>query len=252
MVRTWNLEPRTSSLDLSIRSWGAGPRHALLLHGISSNAEGWWRVGPALAELGYTVTAPDLRGHGMSPTSADLTLASYTADVLAIRPGWDLILGHSLGGAVAVLALKERPGLTPVLILEDPAIAIPAPELAIESLLKSYTAPISQEEVARRNPTWNTEDCRIKVSAIIESRPVMVEQTIRQNVPWNLVEEVVALEVPTLILGAEIQPVVPAEFGRYLAGMNPNLTFHQIPGSSHSMHRDEFDSFWARVVDFLP
>ena len=188
----------------------------------------------------------------MSPTSADLTLASYTADLLAIRDQWDLILGHSLGGAIAVLALKERPNLAPVLILEDPAVAIPAPEFAIENLLKSYVAPISQEEVSRRNPTWHREDCRIKVSAIIESRPAMVEQTIRQNVPWSLIEEVVALEVPTLILGAEFEPVVPAQFGRDLAGMNSNLTFHQVGGSSHSMHRDEFDAFWARVVEFLP
>ena len=55
-LETWLAGPESlaipvSSLDLSIRSWGSGPKQALLLHGISSNAEGWWRVGPALAEL---------------------------------------------------------------------------------------------------------------------------------------------------------------------------------------------------------
>ena len=131
------------TLNLSIRTWGSGPKNALLLHGISSNAEGWWRVGPALAELGYTVSAPDLRGHGRSPASSDLSLASYTADVLALRDDWDLILGHSLGGAVATLALTDKPDLTPTLILEDPAVAIPAPDFAIENLLKSYVPPIT-------------------------------------------------------------------------------------------------------------
>jgi pimeloyl-ACP methyl ester carboxylesterase len=240
------------TLNLSVRTWGSGPKNALLLHGISSNAEGWWRVGPALADLGYTVSAPDLRGHGRSPASNDLSLASYTADVLALRDDWDLILGHSLGGAVATLALTEKPDLTPTLILEDPAVAIPAPDLAIENLLKSYVPPITPDEVARRNPTWHLEDCRIKVSAVIESRPVMVEQTIRQNTPWNLIEQVVALTVPTLILGAEIEPVVPAEFGTDLAAMSEHLTFRQVSRSSHSMHRDEFEAFWSMVTDFLP
>jgi len=240
------------TLNLSIRTWGSGPKNALLLHGISSNAEGWWRVGPALAELGYTVSAPDLRGHGRSPASSDLSLASYTADVLALRDDWDLILGHSLGGAVATLALTDKPDLTPTLILEDPAVAIPAPDYAIDNLLKSYVPPITPDEVARRNPTWHPEDCRIKAGAIIESRPVMVEQTIRQNTPWNLIDQVVALAVPTLILGAEYEPVVPPEFGADLAGMNTNLTFRQISRSSHSIHRDEFEAFWSMVTDFLP
>lgn len=239
------------TLNLSIRTWGSGPKRALLLHGISSNAEGWWRVGPALAELGYTVSAPDLRGHGRSPASSDLTLASYTADVLALRDRWDLILGHSLGGAIAILALTDRPDFTPSLILEDPAIAIPAPDFAIDNLLKSYELPITPEEVARRNPTWHPEDCRIKAGSIIESRPTMVEQTIRQNVPWNLIEQAAALTVPTLVLGAEIEPVIPAEFGRDLTEMNANLTFRQVPGSSHSIHRDEFEGLWEMVTDFL-
>ena len=167
-----------------------------------------------------------------------MSLASYTADVLALRDDWDLILGHSLGGAVATLALTENPDLTPTLILEDPAVAIPAPDFAIENLLKSYVPPITPDEVARRNPTWHPEDCRIKVGAIIESRPVMVEQTIRQNTPWNLIDQVAALIVPTLILGAEYEPVVPPEFGTDLMAMNANLTFRQVSRSSHSIHRD--------------
>ncbi|MDF1594970.1 MAG: alpha/beta hydrolase [Acidimicrobiia bacterium] len=238
-------------LKLSLRTWGSGPKQALLIHGMSSNAAGWWRVGPALAERGYTVTTPDLRGHGRSPADADYSLAAYTADILELGDRWDLILGHSLGGAVAVCALIARPDLAPALVLEDPAVAIPDPDLAIRDLLASYVPPISPEEVGRRNPTWHQEDCRIKAAAVIESRPVMVEETIRQNTPWNLVEQVAALPVPTLLLGADIEPVVPAGFGNDLAAMSPNLRFEHIPGSSHSMHRDEFEVFLNRVGAFL-
>lgn len=238
-------------LKLSLRIWGSGPKRALLIHGMSSNAAGWWRVGPALAERGYTVTAPDLRGHGRSPADSDYSLAAYTADIMELADRWDLILEHSLGGAVAVCALTAQPDLTPALVLEDPAVAIPAPDLAISNLLTSYVPPISPEEVARRNPTWHQEDCRIKAEAVIESRPFMVEETIHQNTPWNLVDQVAALPVPTLLLGADIEPVVPGGFGKDLAGMNPNLVFEHIPGSSHSMHRDEFEVFLDRVGAFL-
>ncbi len=60
------------AVRLSVRVWGSGPRTALLVHGFSDDAQTWWRVGPALADLGHTVLAPDLRGHGCSPRAAAL------------------------------------------------------------------------------------------------------------------------------------------------------------------------------------
>ena len=44
----------------------AGPTRGrvALLHGMMSTAATWWRIGPALAGMGWTVDAPDLPGHG--------------------------------------------------------------------------------------------------------------------------------------------------------------------------------------------
>ena len=50
-----------SSRFLRWRSWGAGGRRALLLHGSTSSSATWWRVGPALAEAGWRVKAPTSR-----------------------------------------------------------------------------------------------------------------------------------------------------------------------------------------------
>ena len=46
-------------------TWGASNAPPiLLLHGITSLAGTWWRVGPAVAAAGFRVIAPDLPGHG--------------------------------------------------------------------------------------------------------------------------------------------------------------------------------------------
>ena len=74
---------------------------ALLIHGLSSNSSTWWRIRAALEADGWEVTAPDLRGHGTSAPAASYRLTDYAAD-LPTGP-WDLIIGHSLGGAIAVL-----------------------------------------------------------------------------------------------------------------------------------------------------
>ncbi|MCB0026454.1 MAG: alpha/beta fold hydrolase, partial [Anaerolineales bacterium] len=56
-------------MKLHALTWGdpAAERSAVLIHGVTSNSQSWIRVGPRLAEQGYYVVAPDLRGHGDSP-----------------------------------------------------------------------------------------------------------------------------------------------------------------------------------------
>jgi pimeloyl-ACP methyl ester carboxylesterase len=99
-----------SALPLATRNWGSGDRTALLIHGITSDGGTWWRLGPALAAEGYTVSAVDLRGHGDSPRAAIYGLADYVDDVTALGTApWDLVVGPSLGGAIALSAAAARP-----------------------------------------------------------------------------------------------------------------------------------------------
>ena len=64
---------------------------------------------------------------------------------------------------------------------------------------------------------------------------------------------VAALQVPTLLLGADpdLGPLVPPALGTSLAEMNSNIEFHTVTGGSHSMHRDEFDQFMRLVLAFV-
>ena len=54
-------------MKLHVTEWGEGPRTAVLIHGITSEGATWGRVAPRLAERGYRMLAPSLRGHGPSP-----------------------------------------------------------------------------------------------------------------------------------------------------------------------------------------
>ncbi len=237
-------------MELASTTWGTGPRRALLLHGIGSNKEGWWRVGPSLAGQGYTVSAPDLRGHGASPKANRYLLADYAADVADTGP-WDLILGHSMGGAVAVTLLADDPVFAVRAVLEDPALFLPAPDVSLPMLLEDFDAPLTVGEQQRRNPTWHPEDTRIKTEALGQCGRDVVERTITDNGSWNLVAAAAGLGVPTLVLGAGIDPITPPELGAGLVALNPRVTFVEIPGSSHSMHRDEFDATMDAIGGWL-
>ncbi len=240
-------------MRLATVHWGDGPRRALLIHGIQSNAAGWWRVGPALAEKGFAVTAPDLRGHGTSPNPADHTFDSHATDLIELGSGWDLVLGHSLGGALALVAIRLDPGFATRLVLEDPALAVFDPDQALHQLSQPFGVEVTPEWVAHHNPTWHPEDVRIKVESLSETSQQVSEAIVRQNEYWNVLAELAALTIPTLVLGAdpELGALVPPALGEGLPGLNENVRFVSVPGASHSMHRDEFAAFMGEIYRFL-
>src|SRR3989442_1043217 len=106
--------------DVAYRIAGEGPV-LLLVHGIAGSSATWSRVIPALAEH-YTVIAPDLLGHGESAKPrGDYRLGAYASgirDLLAVL-GHEraTIVGHSLGGGVAMQLAYQFPQLCERLVL---------------------------------------------------------------------------------------------------------------------------------------
>src|SRR5215217_6363410 len=111
------LELREISLHghrVSYRTGGDGPP-LVLIHGITSSSASWEAVLPGLAEH-FTILAPDLLGHGQSDKPAgDYSLGSHACLVrdlmLALGHERATIVGHSLGGGVAMQVAYQFPEL---------------------------------------------------------------------------------------------------------------------------------------------
>lgn len=236
----WGLS--VTPLTLPMLTWGFGDRRILLLHGLGASAAGWWRVGSDLAELGWEVTAPDFRGHGDGPAAESYSIREHATDVLALGDQWDAVLGHSMGGAVAVLAASRTSGWTQRLILQDPALVVPEPrEAMIEWLVDDYRRPLTPEQMALDNPHWHPRDCEIKAAALRRTGPDLIRATIEDSSPWNVIDETAGLAVPTTIIGSD--PTCGGIMARTIAGWltdtNPLLTCVFLSGAEHSVHRDD-------------
>jgi pimeloyl-ACP methyl ester carboxylesterase/NAD(P)-dependent dehydrogenase (short-subunit alcohol dehydrogenase family)/aryl carrier-like protein len=114
-------------LKLCLCSWGEENNPLILcLHGILEQGAAWHEVAVRLAERGYRVVAPDLRGHGRSDRvgqGGSYNLLDFLADIDAIAEQLTdqpfTLVGHSLGSVIAAMFASIRTEKVKNLILVE-------------------------------------------------------------------------------------------------------------------------------------
>ncbi|MFE5300973.1 alpha/beta fold hydrolase [Streptomyces sp. NPDC056632] len=235
-------------MQLHTRTWGAGERVALLVHGLMSDHRTWRRVGPALAERGYRAVAVDLRGHGASGRAtgpAGYAPRDHADDLVASLPaGAELAIGHSLGALALALAVERLAPRRAVYV--DPAWQLPGgrhgyrPEMFTEAKL------LTREQVRLFNPRWTEEDLDVELDTV----RVWDERSAHGLVPFagrDLGPR--RPEVPSLVVLAEPSMLVPA--GHALRLKERGFELRSVPGAGHTVQRDDFDGFMTALDGWI-
>ena len=115
---------RANGITFEVATAGSGDRLALCLHGFPEHFHSWRYQMGWLAELGYRVWAPNLRGYGKSDSPREVTayrLETLVADVAGLITASGaretLLIGHDWGGALAWLIAMDQPRLINRLII---------------------------------------------------------------------------------------------------------------------------------------
>lgn len=239
-------------------------RTAVLVHGVTGWHRTWWRVGPALADLGWRVVAVDQRGHGRSPRIDGHTTVPELADDLAttieaVGGPVGALIGHSLGAAVSSELAAIRPELVRRLVLEDPSATTRARDAAwLDTLDRDIRAAVAdpESEVQRelsQNPSWLEEDARQNVEGRAMADREGLLATYRRGTDARVLDLVPVLTVPALyLLAAEGRSSVPPEARRRLEATLPRTARLVVIDSGHTIHRDRFQEWMAAVTDWLP
>ncbi len=97
-------------------------RPIIILHGLFGSARNWQGIARSLGEKHHAIT-PDLRNHGQSPHANTMSYQDMANDVIAIADELKLndiiIVGHSMGGKVAMTATLSDPGRFTALAVID-------------------------------------------------------------------------------------------------------------------------------------
>jgi len=260
------------------RAIGSGPP-VVLIHGMVNSSRHWRDVALRLAEH-HTVIAPDLIGHGDSATPrGDYSLGAHAAAIrdllVAIGVGPATIVGHSLGGGVAMqyfwqfperverLALVSSGGLGPEVSPMLRGAALPGADglirlAAHQRILGALSAGAAWLD---RHGSKRGTYVRAVVRAMrpLEEpggRKAFVE-TLRAVIDArgqrvSAVDRLYLLgPVPSLIVWGERDHTIPIEHGRAAHAAIPNSRFASLPRAAHFPHLEDPDGLAEVLVSFI-
>lgn len=225
---------------------------ALLLHGLSSSPEGWWRVRGWLEDAGWRTSTRALLGHGGREAAPRYLLEDYVADVRGSGP-FDLVVGHSLGACIATVLAAEDPGWTARLVLVDPVWFIDPADLPAVAADQVAELASTAESLRVAKPHWDERDIAAKAAAVRSADPAAVERTFAGIDAWDLRDAARAIRTPTLVLGGDpdVFALLDPADGFEIAEDVPGMTYEIVPGAGHSPHRDAPDATRSLLMSWL-
>ncbi len=252
-------------VSLSSLDFGAG-RPVVILHGLFGSARNWSTVARSLGRTRHAI-ALDLRNHGESPWAADMSYRAMAADVRdVIAPlGRCAVIGHSMGGKVAMALALLYPGLVERLVVVDIAPVAYGPRRHadyIEAMRAADLGVVRRAQVGAQLRDGIPDD---------DLRAFLLQNLVRDTqggMRWRLNLDVLAEHMgeimgwpaelaearydgPTLfVTGAESDYVRP-EHHAAIRTLFPRVRIVAIAEAGHWLHAQQSQRFVAEVEAFL-
>jgi pimeloyl-ACP methyl ester carboxylesterase len=242
-------------MRLATTDHGSGHRRIALVHGLGGSGALWGSlVDRMLRAADVTVTTVDLRGHGETGRAGDYGVQAFADDLAETLPaGLDVVVGHSLGGAVLERAVARlRPHRALYL---DPGFSLALPTTGARGRLFWAVAPVSltigalrQRRKTRGRPTQTSEDAALTAAAGAAFDKSMAVGVFREIAfhPTAIAPPA----VPSVIILSDDSPAVlagdaPAAFER--AGWE----IRRVSGIGHDFWLEDPDRTWAAISDLV-
>lgn len=241
-------------------------RPIVILHGLFGSSDNWLGVAPKLAEH-FQLFLLDLRNHGQSPHSAAMNYPVMAADVVRFFETHRLtdaaVIGHSMGGKVAMQLALSHPDRVKSLVVVDMAprayaaahdgiisalLALDLSRYQTRTQIEETLAPAIPNGVVRRFLLKNLgrDDVgglrwKINLRGVAENYPRLGEA----------VTAAAPFVKPALFLRGGRSDFIRADDEPMIRALFPQAEIQTIAAAAHWVHADAPEEFIRRTLDFL-
>ena len=267
LIVVWSVrEALLQRLELAHRSLGEQGPHLLILHGMFGHGGNWRSVASRLADR-FQIHLPDLRNHGASPHSADMNYPSMAEDIAAFCERLGVsevhVIGHSMGGKVAMWFALNYPLLVKTLIVVEMAPArypyrfkrifralreIPLAQLKARQEADSFMAKWLDDRTLRQFLLQNLSKdqdgyrWRVNLDYLEQAMPLLA------SFPES--EAVAPFTGATLFIAGEHSDYLAEPYRYDIARLFPHSRLVTLRQASHWPHVEQAENFLQSVSFF--
>lgn len=249
---------------------GTGRPRFAFLHGLFGRGRNWTQVAQVLADAGHSCVLFDLPDHGSSAWTSEFSyrgMATTVADEIDLRLGSaaELVLvGHSMGGKVAMLTALTRPDIVSGLVVIDIA---PGRSAQVDTF-GPLVAALGSLDLATLGSRAEA-DQRLRAQVPDDDVRLFLLQNLRRKGGWhwqpNLALLAASLDAvggwpavtqppypgPVLWLAGADSPYVRPEHDPEMALLFPAVRKVVVPGAGHWVHADAPDAVIGALLAFV-
>lgn len=247
--------------------WGDG-KPLIILHGLFGMADNWAPIARRLA-ASYRVIVPDLRNHGRSIHTTEHSYDSMASDIVglchSLKITRTIVLGHSMGGKVAMTLAHQHPSLVERLIVADigpGAYPNHTHHLQlIEAMMDAHPETASNRSEIDSRLAQQIHDERIRLFLLKNiTRNQSGRFAWKTNLPVllqsmnEIVSEVASKGVftaKTLFIKGELSDYITDNQCQLIFERFPTATVTTLEKAGHWLHADAAEEFYSTVKNFL-
>ncbi len=252
-------------MKLFFRELGQG-RPLIVLHGLFGMSDNWLSIGRQLANF-CRVFLLDLRNHGQSPHSTQMNYSLMAEDVVEFLTDHQVeqpvILGHSMGGKVAMTLALNYQALISELIVVDIA-----PRAYTHSHFKRFLQSLLKLDLSRFKTRAEIDQALAQTIPQLAIRQFLLKNLKRtpQGFAWKLnltaiyhnLENILSavqsshpFSKPTLFVRGEKSDYITTADHATILQLFPKAKIKTIAGATHWVHADAPQQLLNEVKDFL-
>ncbi len=258
---------KVNGIEIYYETHGEGDPLVLIM-GLRRNAEWWYPQIPALSKH-FEVLIFDNRGAGRTDKpKTDYSIRLFADDTAGLMEALGIseanILGVSMGGYIAQELALNYPDRVKRLVLGCTGPGGARAVLASPERLKKFTANegLTPVEILKKDMDIYFSDeyikkNREKIEEFVEislryyQPPDAFERQFSACLRHDTVNRLSRIDVPTLILTGDDDPLVPAENSKILNALIPRSQLVFFPGKRHCFFIEEADRFNQMVTGFF-
>ncbi len=198
---------------------------------------------------------PDLLGHGKSAGDGHSDIAGYGRDMLALMDALEIdsaiLVGHSMGGAIAQWLALEMPARVAGLALICTGARLPVNPALIEAIVAFPEATIKQ--LLRWMWAPGAEDELVEAAEAIlrDCDPAVLQGDFIACAGFDIRLRLQEIRVPALVVAGELDKMTPPKLSAELAAGIPDARLCVIPGGGHMVHLEQPEALASEIDAWL-